>query len=539
MSYSQEPSAHDSNADSPCLDVPTEFIELRLDKDDLPDLEIWKRHFRDDARQLAANGADRRKIFELLKNDFHRTTRSPQDWIRKYYSVAADAVEVALRERAEATGVKPNFEAPTAISFDELQAARKAPECFVEDLIFADARVIAAAGGTGKSTLTLLELATLAGGAETLYGRPVLRHGPVVFISGEDSREVIAARLREITADNGMLGKIATIIQRFFVADVSGSAFRLTTITNDIVVASDDVNRLIDSLQAIKPIAVVIDPLASFTVGEARTNDAEQAIIGVARQIRNALGCCVTLVHHVGKQNSREGAVDQYAFRGGSALADGARMVKILTRLDAAQWLKATGTDLAEDDQGIRLTVAKSTYVQKQDDIFLRRKGYHFEVVRLCGPTLAPEEIKESLVLELLRKEVAEGRFPTQNLLIGKGRTPLLPTMSKPAIRDTIENLTYKGLIERRPIPNRTGRGGARDYLHPIPARAVTPPAHQSEHARPFTPGFGAPGFGGPLRERIGSAAIAAAAPSDRWCADQQSITIGALNHQSDQGSTI
>jgi len=243
-------------------------------------------------------------------NRFFQEQRSPEDWASSYYRLAVEAVGTAIHEAEVALGVKPDVEAPTAVTLDELRAARTAPECFVEDLLFADVRLVAAAGGTGKTALMLLELAALAGGAETLYGHRVLRHGPVVYFSGEDSREVIVARLREVIGANGMLGRMATVLRRFFVADVSGTGFRLSAIINDVVVASEEVDRLIGWLQSIEPVAIVIDPLASFSVGEVRINDAEQAMIGVARRIRNAVGCCVSVVHHVGKQNARDGAVD-------------------------------------------------------------------------------------------------------------------------------------------------------------------------------------------------------------------------------------
>jgi RecA-family ATPase len=46
------------------------------------------------------------------------------------------------------------------------------------------------------------------------------------------------------------------------------------------------------------------------------------------------LGCCVRLICHVSKEAARSGALDQYASRGGSALADGARMVAVLRSWD-------------------------------------------------------------------------------------------------------------------------------------------------------------------------------------------------------------
>lgn len=517
---------------------PNDFKEIQLIDGDRSELEIRERHFLDEARELVARSVPRGKIIDVLRTEFLRERGSLSEWTSVYYPLASSAAATATREAEEATGIKAALEPPTAISSDELFAARATPECFVEELLFADIRLVAAAGATGKTTLMLLELAALAGGAETLYGRNVLRHGPVVYISGEDSREVLVARLREVINDNGMVGKTATILRNFFIADVSGTRSRLTAIVNDTVVTSDGVDQLVHWLRAIKPIAVVIDPLASFSVGEGRTNDAEQGMIEAGRHIRNSVGCCVTLVHHVGKQNARDGAADQYAFRGGSALADGARMVTILGKIDNAQWLKATGTELAECDDGIRLAVAKSTYVRKPEDIFIRRNGYRFGLVaRLPKPIPLSDDAQDAEVLNFIRaaftRATASGQqrdYPSQNRVLDASE---LKGMSRTALKQSLSRLSSAGKVERRPIPNRFGRGGAREYLHPVDAYATAPPAHQCEPMRLGAVAIDAPDIGDPFSERIGSAAIAAAAPSGRRCADQQSITNGASNHQS------
>ena len=76
----------------------------------------------------------------------------------------------------------------------------------------------------------------------------------------------------------------------------------------------------------------------SFGVGEARINDAEQGLIESMRIFRHYLGCCVQGVHHTGKANARDKALDQYAGRGGSALSDGARMIAVMQPLDPVEW---------------------------------------------------------------------------------------------------------------------------------------------------------------------------------------------------------
>lgn len=94
----------------------------------------------------------------------------------------------------------------------------------------------------------------------------------------------------------------------------------VTALDKDVVVMSEAVDGLIRHLSEIKPVLVIVDPAVSFGVGESRVNDSEQGLIEAARAIRNSVGCCIRFIHHTGKQNAREVAVDQYAGRGGSAL---------------------------------------------------------------------------------------------------------------------------------------------------------------------------------------------------------------------------
>lgn len=492
---------------------PTEFFELCTENDQ----RITEREFLDDAREMAAKGLGKAKIVDELRREYLRRHGSVEKLATGQYRAAVDAAAQAIREVTEALGGGHEIEGPIALTVDEMRAARLSPECLVEGYLYCDVRIVAGAGGSSKSTMMLHEIACLAGGAPTLWGRQIHRHGPVVYLTGEDSRETIAARLRCVIEDGGMLFSARRIAANTFVADVSGAGFRLTAVNNDAVVASDEVDRVITWLQAIQPMMVLIDPLASFSVGEARVNDSEQALIEAARRIRNACGCAVTLVHHVGKANARERAADQYAFRGGSALADGARMVQILTKLTPDEWLKATGSKLGETDDGLRLSLAKNTYWRQQPDLFIRRRGWVFQHAAPSQPMVNADEIRQGCVLDVLRAEVAAGRFPTLRTIEG-----MVPSLSRAAVRAALDRLIYEGKVKRAPIPQKVGRGGAREYLRPLDT--VAPPTAE----------IGAPEFAAPLRERHGSAANAAAAPTDRWCADEERRTNGAPTHQTE-----
>lgn len=501
-----------------------EFLNLTPEVDQ----PIIERQFLDEAREMASSGVKRPKIVEALRLAFLRADGSYERWI-SLYPAAVDAATRACREATEALGGRAELEPPTPLTIDELHAARISPECFVDGLIFADVRILAGAGGLGKSTLLLFELTTIAGGADRLWGRSIDRPRPVVYVTKEDTRETIAARLRQVIEANGMMFRTKRILASFYILDLSGAAFRLTTVEGDSVVSSGDVDRVIEWLKAIEPAIVAFDPAVSFGVGESRINDAEQGLIEAARRIRNALGCCVTFVHHVGKANAREGAVDQYAGRGGSALADGARMVNVLVPLDRQQWAKATGSELAEGEVGLRLALAKGTFAPPQPDVLIRRRGFMFQHEVATAPVGNFDEERADRVLDFLQVEIAAGRFPTLRTTEGQ-----VPGLSRAATRTAIDRLTYQGLVERTPIPNKTGRGGAREYLKPVGSDVTrtSPPPH-APPVPPEKPDIAAPVLDAPLRERRSGAAIAAAAPSGRWRAEDHPRTNGAPTHQS------
>jgi RecA-family ATPase len=125
-----------------------------------------------------------------------------------------------------------------------------------------------------------------------------------------------------------------------------------------------------------------MDPLVSFGVGEQRVNDAEQGLIEAMRMLRGEFDCCVEGIHHSGKANAREKTLDQYAGRGGSAMADGARMVCVMQPLEANEWLAATGYYLEPDTTGIVMALPKMSYCRAQESIYLVRRGYAFDWVR-------------------------------------------------------------------------------------------------------------------------------------------------------------
>lgn len=353
---------------------------------------------------------------------------------------------------------------PPPITRREFANARLTPDCIVENYLFADVAVIVAPGGSGKTTLLLYEAIHIALGLP-LYGLEVRKPGPVLIISAEDSREMLVARLR-LMAKAMNLGedKIAIVMSSVRISDVSGRCFKLTTLTNDIVVPAPQADVIIAECRDLKPVLVAIDPAVSFGIGEARINDAEQGLVEAARRIRSELNCCVRYVHHTGKQNARDKAVDQYAGRGGSALPDGARMVAVLQPLTPKEWSAATGKSLEERETGMLLVRPKLSYCPPASDILIARNGYAFShTTRAKHDPDAKLRADCERIVDVLVAGLDKGTRHTQRSL------EALNLMTRVDLRDAVSLLVAEGRVQYAPVPDRQ-KGGRNTYLQPIAA---------------------------------------------------------------------
>jgi RecA-family ATPase len=306
---------------------------------------------------------------------------------RKVDSAPLYAPEAARGNGADTTprGKASGWTLPEPITDFEMGAARLTPRCIVEKYLFADVAVLAAPGGTGKTTATLYESACVVLGLP-VWGLRVETPGPVLLITGEDRREFLVARLREVCRALELTPQqTAQVREQVRIDDRTVNRRRLTAIVDDVVEVAALAEEIVHGCKArdFSPVLVQFDPMVSFGVGEARVNDAEQGLIDASRVIVGGLDCCVRLVHHVGKASSRDKVKDQYAGRGGSALADGARMVHVMQPLEADEVLKSAGRILASDEHAFALHRAKLTYAPPQQDrpIFIIRRGFHFEHV--------------------------------------------------------------------------------------------------------------------------------------------------------------
>jgi hypothetical protein len=258
----------------------------------------------------------------------------------------------------------PTYESMT-FSEEELEGFRMSPKCIVQDYLYANLAVLAATGGTGKTSLVLHESICIALGLD-VWGNAVVNRGRIVIITAEDDRELMGARLRATMDAMGLSDEERRLaLSMIHVWDVSGEMRKLIAFDGNNIVLTNLAAKIIKAYEYEPPAVIVFDPLVSFGCSEQAVNDNEQNLVVAARKIIRGLGCCVRFVHHVSKQNARDKTTDQHSMRGGSALPDGSRMVAILT---------------PGDDDTLVLTRAKLSYSKPQQPIYIRRNGYAFSV---------------------------------------------------------------------------------------------------------------------------------------------------------------
>ncbi len=268
------------------------------------------------------------------------------------------------------------------ITDDEWNLSPLTPPALVPGLLYADVRMRFSAGGTGKTTLALHEAAQLALGLP-LWEHTVPSPMNTVLFTREDQRPQLVARLREICAALQLNEyEVARVRERVHIVDLTDEFWKLTAEIGEyhgaIVPNEGYIDILSEIIHRFKADWVIFDPLVSFHSGERYGNDADQALIQAFRILAKRHQCCVEGIGHVGKSNARDKNIDQYAGRGGSALADGARMVAVMVTMDEKEFYDETGIELLSNESGLKMELAKLSYSPKQHCIYIKRKGFEF-----------------------------------------------------------------------------------------------------------------------------------------------------------------
>ncbi len=387
-----------------------------------------------------------------------------EHWVDRFNKTAS-----LIRQLEEAAAKASQVSLGGAISTVEWGWAQSARPSIVDQWFYEDVGCFIAPGGTGKTTLLLFQAIMIVLGRE-LFGYQVTNPGPVILLTAEDTPESLVARLRVMCCQLGLSeAEMTTVREEILITDASGQGWKFTKVEKEAVLPSERLDKLVVAIGVLKPSLLIVDPLVSFSIGESRINDAEQGMIEAARRIRNAAKCAVLYVHHTGKQNAREEALDQYAGRGGSALADGARMVHVLQRLTPEKWTEATGNELADEETGFVLARPKMTWCPPQPHVYLKRRGYVFERHDAAGTDGVKTiyAIMDAKVWQFVKDEWERGVKHTQNSICDMRLFPQSDT------RKCVGRLLKDNRLAKEDVTG-TGRGGAHHCLRPIELPVTT-----------------------------------------------------------------
>ena len=341
---------------------------------------------------------------------------------------------------------------------EELAAACLTPRCIVRHHSYASVAQFIAPGGTGKTTLLIYEAVHIALG-RPLYNLEVESPGWTLFVTAEDNRGEFMARLREIMANMDLSQEERSIVLRGIrVWDVTGEPVKLIRVSEGNITLTPLADEIVATYRDDPPAVVVFDPLVSFGASENMVNDNEQGIILAARRIVKGLDCCVSLIHHTGVMNARTGAPDQYAGRGGSALADGTRMTSVLQKWapEGKDNRQPPAGCIQGSDVGISILARpKLSYAPPNLPlIWIRREGFAFEYFYEAPPQ-APEVIRAAQADQLERFIASQLGLDPPRRYSPRSLEAIADTinLTRSQVRVAVEELRVSGRIVDSPLP--------------------------------------------------------------------------------------
>ncbi len=221
-------------------------------------------------------------------------------------------------------------------------------------------------GGISKSTWTLQLAVAIAAGRSDICGYDIAKRDRVWVWSQEDDISQMELRLAAImqafnvTRDDLLDERGQDMV---YLNSGLGRGKRLTLVqrVGDTLRESEQLAEMLAQAKAIRPGAIVLDPLISLHQAGENDNVQMRAVFDCISQIAVAADSAVLIVSHTGKPDkgsSKGFAGDSYASRGASAQPDAARVA-------------VTFMGLSEDDakKGWRLPAGKShlDYVRIDD----------------------------------------------------------------------------------------------------------------------------------------------------------------------------
>lgn len=301
-------------------------------------------------------------------------------------------------------------------------------------------------GGTGKTTLKLVEAVCLALGQRFL-GFECVQAGKTLYIIGEDEVPKIASLLGRIAEDMQLTDEQYEIVSTSIIIkkDIDLCLITKEKYTGFITPNYAALDKVMECVDDIKPKMIVFDPIASFWGSEASLNDMSKAVAKFSLMLKQRSNACVELINHMGKSSSQSKDMSQFAGRGGSALPSHARVSRTVRTVLDQEYTELTGSVLEPFESCLMIMVNKFTDGSPLlNKAFLaKRTGYNFEKIDITAQIVDEKEKQDDidLVHDFIVQCRKENKYPTKTVVIAQLRNHI----SKDRVNSALSLLQFSG----------------------------------------------------------------------------------------------
>jgi RecA-family ATPase len=246
------------------------------------------------------------------------------------------------------------------------------------------AGIVGGAGGSSKTMYALQAALCVATGFDAFgfFGDAIIKRGRVVYLSLEDTSDVIEERICHITRmmrrdGNGLsdhdIDELSTHLE---IIDMYGTDFTMARAVKGSVIKSES---LVDLMPRLAGARLVIVDTWNRAMSGGGLDENSSADMSVAMKIVDGIcrkvGCAVIAIHHLNKSGAfGEDELHQGALRGSSVIVDNARWLMILKVLGEKIATKIWNENVDEQRKSwVISTVVKQNYGKPTPEMWFSR----------------------------------------------------------------------------------------------------------------------------------------------------------------------
>lgn len=322
--------------------------------------------------------------------------------------------------------------------------------------------VIAAPGGSGKSTAMIQGAIEIATGLPFLGIWPPSRPLKTLFLSVEDCETIlhqrIHHRIKQLPKEHQELAK-----ENVVAIPLRGDVELLTQTAKGKIEQTANFKLFEDMIRSMQPDIVFCDTYSRF-VNIEDCNTAATKAVGKLEMLCDT--CSIAFIHHTTKavksiiknDEDLDAALDPRNIRGASSIVNSARLAIMLAPLGRDYASKKIDPDAGfyRDTTYLAIRASKKNYGKAEDPFFLQRGGMGLFSRVDPLPVTVTDGTDESNVLELVEKikELQEkGDKPLAVSSVGA----TLFGWGTPKSKRIIQLAVNKNLLQRVPRPNGNG----------------------------------------------------------------------------------